>query len=162
MAIEYDTPTKANVEKYLEKAVQLKASGMDLMTIADNPNGQTRIDSALMAARIKQELGIEVLPHFTCRDRNLFAIHSLLLGLATCGVHQVLAVTGDPIPLENRNQIKSVFNVNSQSLLRYISQLNQDLDKPFILSAALNVNVLRFDMEMKKQGVKWNPGLKCF
>ena len=162
VAIEYDTPTKANVEKYLEKAVQLKASGMDLMTIADNPNGQTRIDSALMAARIKQELGIEVLPHFTCRDRNLFAIHSLLLGLATCGVHQVLAVTGDPIPLENRNQIKSVFNVNSQSLLRYISQLNQDLDKPFILSAALNVNVLRFDMEMKKTRRKVESGAQVF
>ncbi|HHU52940.1 MAG TPA: bifunctional homocysteine S-methyltransferase/methylenetetrahydrofolate reductase [Clostridiaceae bacterium] len=162
VAIEYDAPTKANVKTYLEKIVQLKDAGMDLMTIADNPNGQTRIDSALMASRIKQELGVEVLPHFTCRDRNLFAIHSLLLGLATCGVHQVLAVTGDPIPLEDRNQIKSVFNVNSQSLLRYISQLNLELAQPFILCAALNVNAPNFDAELKKAKRKVKSGAQVF
>ncbi|NLJ70864.1 MAG: bifunctional homocysteine S-methyltransferase/methylenetetrahydrofolate reductase [Clostridiaceae bacterium] len=162
IAIEYDTPTKANIKTYLEKVVQLKDAGMDLMTIADNPNGQTRIDSALMASRIKQELGIDVLPHFTCRDRNLFAIHSLLLGLATCDVHQILAVTGDPIPLEDRNQIKSVFNVNSQSLLRYISQLNQELVQPFILCAAINVNAPRFDMELKKTRRKIESGAQVF
>ncbi|MGB4610302.1 MAG: bifunctional homocysteine S-methyltransferase/methylenetetrahydrofolate reductase [Saccharofermentanales bacterium] len=162
VAIEYDTPTKANTEIYLKRVAQLKAAGMDLMTIADNPNGQTRIDSSLMAARIKRESGVEVLPHFTCRDRNLFAIHSLLLGLATCGVHQVLAVTGDPIPLEDRNQIKSVFNVNSQSLLRYIAQLNQELAQPFVLCAALNVNVPRFDIELKKAKRKVESGAQVF
>ncbi|NLN52407.1 MAG: bifunctional homocysteine S-methyltransferase/methylenetetrahydrofolate reductase [Clostridiaceae bacterium] len=162
IAIEYDTPTKADTDTYLKKIAQLQAAGMDLMTIADNPNGQTRIDSALMAARIKNELKVEVLPHFTCRDRNLVAIHSLLLGLVTCGVHQVLAVTGDPIPLEDRNQVKSVFNVNSQSLLRYISQLNEELAQPFILCAALNVNVPRFDKEMKKTLHKVEAGAQVF
>lgn len=162
IAIEYDTPVKAEVDLYLKKISELKAAGMDLMTIADNPNGQTRIDSALMAARIKSQLNVEVLPHFTCRDRNLSAIHSLLLGISTCGVHQALAVTGDPIPLEDRNQIKSVFNVNSQSLLRYISQLNQELAQPFILAAALNVNAPRFEAELNKAKRKVESGAQVF
>lgn len=161
-AIEYDTPVDANADTYIAKVKELVENGMDLLTIADNPNGKIRMDCSMMAARLKNTLEIDVLPHFTCRDRNLAAIHSLLLGLADSGVRQVLAVTGDPLPLESRNKISPVFNVNSRTLLQYISKLNEELPDPFILVAALNVNAENFAAELRKTSRKVESGAQVF
>ena len=39
------------------------------------------MDSSLVACRVHRELGMNVLPHMSCRDRNLNATKALLLGL---------------------------------------------------------------------------------
>ena len=36
------------------------------------------------------------MPHITCRDRNLIGLQSHLMGLNALGLHDILAVTGDP------------------------------------------------------------------
>lgn len=72
----------------------------------------------LLACNLRRELGVEPLPHLTCRDRNLNATKALLLGLSMEGVHNVLLVTGDPIPTTDRDEVNSVFNFNSRKLAR--------------------------------------------
>ena len=80
--------------------------GPTWITIADCPVGRPRADSCLLACKLKRELGVEPLPHMTCRDRNLNAIKALLLGLSMEDVHNVLLVTGDPVPSESRDEGK--------------------------------------------------------
>ena len=58
---------------------------------------------------LKNQYGIEAIPHLTCRDRNLNASKALLLGLSMQDIRNVLVVTGDPIPNNRRGEIKSVF-----------------------------------------------------
>lgn len=162
IAVEYDSPANEKVKKYLEGVQELARAGADLLTIADCPIGRARMDSSLTASRIHTEYSLATLPHLTCRDRNLNATHALLLGLAAAGIHQVLIVTGDPVPLEDRAQIKGVFNTDSVHLIRYIHELNQELETPFILCAALNINARNFSVELVRAAKKAEAGAEVF
>ena len=98
IAIELDSPRNADLTGYLEGAKKLQAAGADLLTIADCPIAQARMDSSLVACRVHRELGLCTLPHMTCRDRNLNATKALLLGLyaEACGRCWPSPVTPSP------------------------------------------------------------------
>ena len=159
IAVELDPPVDDNITPFLDGVRVLRDAGADAITIADCPIGRPRADSSLLACKIHRELGVEPLPHMTCRDRNLNATKALLLGLSMEGVHNVLLVTGDPIPTEDRDEVKSVFNFNSRKLARYVSGLNEQLSTPFQIFGALNVNAKNFDMQLKMAREKEGNGV---
>ena len=162
IAVELDPPVDDSIGPCMEGVEVLHRAGADLVTIADCPIGRPRADSSLLACKVKRELGVEPLPHMTCRDRNLNATKALLLGLSMEGVHNVLLVTGDPIPTEHRDEVKTVFNFNSRKLARYVSELNGQLAAPFNIFGALNVNAKNFDMQLKIAREKEENGVMGF
>ena len=163
VAVELDPPASDNISAFLSGVRTLRDAGADVITIADCPVGRPRADSCLLACKVKRELGIETLPHMTCRDRNLNAIKALLLGLSIEDVRNVLVVTGDPVPSESRDEVKSVFNFNSRKLARYISSLGEDtLSVPFHLFGALNLNVRNFDVQLRLAQEKEACGIQGF
>ena len=107
--VELDPPGTAQIGQFLDGARRIAAAGADAVTIADCPIGRARMDASLLACKLHRELGLETLPHMTCRDRNVNATKALLLGLSTEGVHNVLAVTGDPVPGERQGCIPVQF-----------------------------------------------------
>ncbi len=162
-AVELDPPASDHIAPFLSGVGTLRDAGADVITIADCPVGRPRADSCLLACKVKRELGVEVLPHMTCRDRNLNAIKALLLGLSMEDVHNVLLVTGDPIPGERRDEVKSVFNFNSRKLARYVSSLGEDtLSVPFRLFGALNLNARNFDVQLRLAREKEDCGIQGF
>ena len=163
IAVELDPPVDDDPTFFMEGVQILQHAGADAVTIADCPIGRPRADSSLLACKIKRELGIEPLPHMTCRDRNLNATKALLLGLSMEGVHNVLLVTGDPIPTEDRDEVKSVFNFNSRKLAAYVKELGQEtLSVPFRIFGALNVNARNFNMQLKIAQEKEAAGVSGF
>ncbi len=149
-AVELDSPDNADLAKFMAGARELQKSGASIITIADCPIARPRVDSSLMACKIRRELGMEALPHMTCRDRNLNATQALLLGLCAEDVKNVLIVTGDPIPSASRDEVKSVYNFNSRKLIKYVDNLNRAvLPAPFRIFGALNLNVRNFHMQLK-------------
>ena len=58
-----------------------KHLGVDAITIAYCPIARARVDSSLLACKLKRELDITPIPHMTCRDRNINATKALLLGI---------------------------------------------------------------------------------
>ena len=161
--MELDPPVDDDIAPFLEGVQALHKAGADAVTIADCPIGRPRADSSLLACKLKRELGVEPLPHMTCRDRNLNATKALLLGLSMEGVHNVLLVTGDPIPTENRDEVKSVFNFNSRKLARYVSGLNENtLRTPFRIYGALNLNARNFAQQLKIAREKEENGVSGF
>lgn len=163
VAVELDPPVDDDVSFFLEGVERLRNAGADVVTIADCPIGRPRADSSLLACKLKRELGVEPLPHMTCRDRNLNAAKALLLGLSMEGVHNVLLVTGDPIPSEDRAEVKSVFNFNSRRLAGYVSALNETvLRTPFRIFGALNVNARDFEAQLRTAQEKEDNGVTGF
>ena len=141
----------------------MRDAGADAVTVADCPVGRPRADSSLLACKIRRETGVEPLPHLTCRDRNLNATKALLLGLSMEGVGSVLLVTGDPVPTQDRDEVKSVFNFNSRKLIRYVSGLTgQGLSAPFQIFAALNVNAPNFAKQLELAREKEEAGAAGF
>jgi len=163
IAVELDPPADDRVEAFMEGVRALRDAGADAVTVSDCPVGRPRADSALLACKIRRETGMEPLPHMTCRDRNLNAAKALLLGLSMEGVHNVLLVTGDPIPTEARDEVKSVFNFNSRKLIRYVSGLaGHGLSTPFQVFGALNVNAVNFQKQLELALEKEEAGAAGF
>ena len=165
IAIELDSPKDADLTGYLDGARRLQATGADLLTIADCPIARARMDSSLVACRVHRELGLNVLPHMTCRDRNLNATKALLLGLYAEGVREVLAITGDPIPSAERDEVKSVYQFNSRKLAQYIVSLageGREMPSPLTVFGALNLNARNFDVELRRAVEKMENGMTGF
>ena len=147
----------------MDGARALAQAGADAITIADCPIGRARMDSSILACKLSRELGIEALPHMTCRDRNVNATKALLLGLSMEQVHNVLVVTGDPIPTEDRGNVKSVYQFNSRVLARFITGLRESGEaEPFFVCGALNINAVRFDLELERAKEKTACGVEAF
>lgn len=163
IAVELDPPLDTEITAFMEGAKKLQLAGVDAVTIADCPIARARVDSSLLACKLKRELGITPIPHMTCRDRNINATKALLLGLNIEGVRDVLVVTGDPIPTAQRDEIKAMFSFNSSVLASYIRELNEtNFKAPFNICGALNINAHNFESELKKAQRKIEHGISVF
>jgi len=160
VAVGLDPPAKADITYLLDAARQLKEAGANILTLSDSPLAKTRADSFLTAALIRQETGMDVLPHLACRDRNYIAIKGALLGASFYGIRSVLAITGDPVINPESFRNPGVFNFNARKLIEYIQGLNQDAlsAHPFSVGGALNVNATNFDAELRRCREKIKSG----
>lgn len=163
IAVELDSPKDTDISGFMSKASVLKEAGVDAITIADCPIARPRMDSTLLACLVKKELDLDVIPHMTCRDRNINATKALLLGAQAMDIKNILAVTGDPIPSAERDEVKKVYQFNSKKLISYIRSLNNEIfPEPTMIFAALNVNAPNFDIELRRALEKVECGADGF
>jgi len=162
-AIELDPPANSDIRAFMDGARKLHDAGADAITIADCPVSRARVDSSILASKLKREVNIDAIPHMTCRDRNIIATKALLLGLNIEGVNNVLVVTGDPVPTAERGNIKSVFNFNSVVLANYIRDLGGEFIRgPFRVFGALNLNAVNFEIQLNHANDKLKHGVDAF
>ncbi|MDD4797096.1 MAG: bifunctional homocysteine S-methyltransferase/methylenetetrahydrofolate reductase [Eubacteriales bacterium] len=159
IAVELDPPARAEWGDLTLQAQQLKAAGADILTVADSPLARARADSIMTAARLHREVGLPVLPHITCRDRNPLAMKAALLGAVMEGVQDALIVTGDPV-VETERGVRGVFSFHSAGLMDYIGGLNRDVfaQCPVHYGGALNLNAVNFAAELARAIKKQQAG----
>ncbi|WP_449443825.1 methylenetetrahydrofolate reductase, partial [Ureibacillus acetophenoni] len=133
--------------------------------MADDSLASPRVSNIAMGGILKQH-GIRSMPHITCRDRNLIGLQSHLMGLNALGLHDILAVTGDPAKVGDFPGATSVYDVSSMELISLIKQLNEGISfsgktlrkANFSVAAAFNPNVRVLDRvckSIRKENRTW-------
>src|SRR4029078_5398495 len=95
-SVEIVPPRGVDATRMLTDVGRLKAAAVDAVNVPDGPRAQSRMGALLTSVLIEQQVGIETVTHYACRDRNLLGMLSDLLGAAAIGLRNLLLVTGDP------------------------------------------------------------------
>ncbi len=126
--VEVMPPRGTDVSKELEAARYLKSVGVDCINIPDSPRASARMSNQALCTLVQQQVGIETVLHYTCRDRNVLSIQSDLLGASAIGIQNLICITGDPPKLGNYPDATAVFDVDSIGLVNIVRNLNSGLD----------------------------------
>ncbi len=99
------------------------------LSVTDNAGGHPALSSDAVARTLRQRCP-NVVVHLTCKDLNRNGIESLAWRLASEGLTDVLALTGD-YPTEGYNGLaKPVFDLDSTALVSLLHAMNQGLEVP--------------------------------
>ncbi len=128
ITVEIDPPKGTDLGKVFSGVKALKSVGVDGINISDSPMARVRLSPVAIAHILKEQLEVESILHFTCRDRNLLGIQSELLGASALGINNVLALTGDPPTIGDHPNAKPVFDVNSEGLVHILAKMNSGFD----------------------------------
>ncbi|HEU5441719.1 MAG TPA: bifunctional homocysteine S-methyltransferase/methylenetetrahydrofolate reductase [Ktedonobacterales bacterium] len=161
VSVELDPPKGLNPTKILDGAAYLKQLGVRFINVADSPMARVRMSCLAMARLLHDQLDLETIIHFTTRDRNLMALQSDLLGAHALGIHNVLALTGDPHQAGNYPNLTGVWDVDSVGLIELLRAMNAGHDAAgaalgsaaaFHIGAALNLNMedTRIDVQRER------------
>lgn len=148
-------------------ASRLKRGGVDCVNIPDGPRASARMSSMSLAFLLTLETDIDILLHYTCRDRNLLGMQSDLLGMYANNIRNVLIITGDPPKIGDYPDATAVFDVDSIGLTNVVSSLNRgidiggkNLDKPtgFLIGVGANPGAINLDHEISRFEWKVDAG----
>ena len=169
--VEFDPPKTLQMDRFIEGAKALKNTAIDAITLADNSLASPRISNVACAQIIKNQLHVRPLIHLTCRDRNLIGLQSHIMGLHALGMHDILAITGDPSKIGEFPGATSVYDVSSMELIRMIKQFNEGLSYSgkslgvktnFTVAAAFNPNVRNLKSVIRRLERKIEHGADYF
>lgn len=167
VSVEVDPPLGINPAKALDGAKFLKDLGVDAVNIADGPRAMARMSPMALAVLIKEQVGIETIVHYCCRDRNLLGMQMDLIGAAALGLNNVLLITGDPPKMGNYPDATAVFDMDSIGLIRFVANLNRGLDfseRPLkeatklLIGCGVNPGAVDLDIEVERYKKKIEAG----
>ena len=165
--VEIVPPKGFDCTKELAGALLLKKRGVHAINVPDSPRASARMSAQSLCVQIQQQVGIETILHYTCRDRNVLSIQSDLLGASSIGLKNILCLTGDPPKMGNYPDATAVFDVDAIGLVNIVHGLNQGLDigrnpiggsAGFTISAAANPGVPDIDHEVRRFAYKVEAG----
>lgn len=162
--VELDPPADMNYKKVIDGAMVLKNHNVDLLTLSDSPLARTRMDASLLGAKVQKEVGIDVMPHISCRDRNIISLRGTIMGAYANDLKHFLFVTGDPISKQNRADLTQVFNCNSIRLMNLVDGMNNEefVDDTVVFGGALNYNGVNVDAIARRMKLKMEQGCTFF
>lgn len=160
--IEIVPPKGPDATKMIEGVRQIHAAGIDAVNVPDGPRAQNRMGAMAVALLVQQNVGIETVLHYCCRDRNLLGMHSDLLGAAALGLHNLLLITGDPPKMGPYPEATAVFDIDSIGLTNMVNLMNHGLDlggnpfgKPTAFTIGVGVNPAHLNLEHELGRLDW-------
>jgi homocysteine S-methyltransferase len=165
--LELSPPRGCSLTATVQKARLCKEHGIDVINIPDGPRASARLSNLMMALEIQRQAGIEPLPHYCCRDRNIIGMQGDLLGAYAAGIRNVLIITGDPPKLGDYPDATAVFDVDAIGLTKIAYNLNHGRDLAgvpfspptgFCLGVGLNPVAMDPQRELERYRAKVNSG----
>jgi len=127
-SVEIVPPRGSDPSKVLESCRQLKEFGVNGINVPDGPRAMCRMGAQHLSILIEQNVGIETLLHYCCRDRNLLGMQSDIMGLYAVGLRNILIITGDPPKMGDYPDATAVFDVDSIGLTNMVDRMNHGID----------------------------------
>jgi len=161
-----------DTQEIMEDAERIK-NKVDAVNVTDLQSSVMRLGS-MAVCHLLADRGIDTIFQLTCRDRNRLALQSDLLSAWVLGIRNVLALTGDHPTLGDHPDAMPVFDLDSVSLLKTISRLNEGFDMAgnqlkgapdFFPGAVVNPGAdteAAFEMQIIKMEKKIEAGARFF
>src|SRR4030088_618738 len=165
--VEIVPPKGIDINKEVEGARFLKSVGVDGVNIPDSPRASAKMSNQALSLLIQQEVGMQAILHYTCRDRNVLCIQSDLLGAAAVGIKNLICITGDPPKMGNYPDATAVFDVDAIGLANIVHNLNRGPDLAgnpigvgtgFVLGVGANPGLTNLDEEIRRFEYKVEAG----
>jgi homocysteine S-methyltransferase len=159
-------PKGCDATKEVEGAQYLLAKGVDAINIPDGTGVMGRMSPLTLAALLEQQVSIEVLLHYSARDRNVLSIQADALGAHALGLRNILALTRDTAQFSTLLET-AVFEVDSIGLVNILNNLNHGLDvggnplskqTGFLIGVGLNPYAVNPDEELHRFQLKLKAG----
>jgi methylenetetrahydrofolate reductase (NADPH) len=112
---EITPPVSTDPAEFLRRALPLKGLAT-AVNVTDGAGAKVHL-SSLAAAHFLAQSGIEPIFQMTCRDRNRLALQADLLGAASLGIHNILALAGDDPKTGDQPDAKAVYDLDSRGLI---------------------------------------------
>jgi methylenetetrahydrofolate reductase (NADPH) len=110
--------------KALKLAKDMVADGrICAVSITDNAGGYATLAPDIIGREI-MDLGLDVISHFSCKDKNRNKMESLLYGWDRTGLRNLLVITGDYPQKGYCGQPKPVFDLDSVHVIDLLTGLN--------------------------------------
>ncbi|MDQ3516169.1 MAG: bifunctional homocysteine S-methyltransferase/methylenetetrahydrofolate reductase, partial [Gemmatimonadota bacterium] len=161
-SVEIVPPRGVDASRMIRDCRSLKEAGVDAVNVPDGPRAQSRMGAVLTSLLIEQQVGIETVVHYCCRDRNLLGMLSDLLGAAAVGLRNILIITGDPPKMGPYPNATAVFDIDSIGLTNLVARLNRGLDPgdnaigaPTSYAIGVGVNPAALDIPHEIKRFEW-------
>ena len=161
-SVEIVPPRGVDASRMLADVARLRDAGVDAVNVPDGPRAQSRMGALLTSLLIEQQVGIETVTHYACRDRNLLGMLSDLLGASAVGLRNLLLITGDPPKMGPYPSATAVFDIDSIGLTNLVSNLNHGRDPgdnaigtPTRFVIGVGVNPAPIDLEQELRRFAW-------
>jgi homocysteine S-methyltransferase len=160
VTVEVGMPQGHKSQGVREGCFLLGQKGCDALNLADNPNARVKMHPLAFQSRLLQAgpAFMDTIYHITCRDKNMIALQTEILGAAALNIAAILAVTGDAVR-KGPEPAKSVFEGNSLRLLEMVTKMRagklmsgEDLEQPvdMLVGVAYNPNAENIDNETER------------
>ncbi len=156
--VEVVPPKGCDAAKEVEGAQYLAEQGVDAVNIPDGSGATARMSALALAALLERRAGIEVLLHYSSRDRNVLTIQSDLLGAHALGLRNLLALTRDTAQYSTLLET-AVSEVDAIGLVNILNNLNRGLDvggnpvgaqTAFLVGASVNPYAVNEEEELRR------------
>jgi methionine synthase I (cobalamin-dependent)/5,10-methylenetetrahydrofolate reductase len=146
----------------LAQCRDIQEAGADCVNVLDSPHARSRMSALPAALLIQQEVGIETIVHYPCRDRNMPRMISDLLGAAAGGIRNLLIVTGRPPTQGPYPDSTAVLDIDSIGLTNVVHGLNRGVDPggntiggPTRFVIGVRVNPVAVDQDQEIGRFRW-------
>jgi len=122
-------PSRGGRSKELSKTLDLAKSfaadsRLQAVSITENAGGHPVLSPEVLGIEIRQ-MGLDVIIHFSCKDKNRNQMESLLFAWDRLGLRDLLVITGDYPKEGYQGYPKPVFDLGSVHVLNLISRMNR-------------------------------------
>jgi 5,10-methylenetetrahydrofolate reductase len=143
--LEVSPPAGIAIEPAVERLARARGL-VDAINVTDNAMGRARMSALVFGMAVRNRLGIPIVMNMSCRDRNLLALRSELIGAAAAGIEGIVALRGDTLA---PGAGASVNEIDPPGLIREVEKLNRRRGAALMPGAVSNPHRRDFAREVE-------------